>query len=366
MLKFNDSIIDLSREEYKRYARHLIIDQIGINGQKRLKQAKILLIGAGGLACPAILYLVTSGIGSLGIVDDDTVSLSNLHRQILYSPQDINQLKTICLKKIQEINPYCEVKIYSYKLNKYNALDLIKIYDIILDTTDNFETRYVIDKTCYKLHKIHIYGAIQNFEGQVSVFNYKNGPRYSEIYPNRAGLVTNNCNEIGVLSIVPGIIGILQATEAIKIILGVGEILSGNILVYNSLNMSFKKIKIQNQISKQVIGSRYNKYTSKKDHILSVYELQKKMIYNESIMLVDVRQKKEFKTNYIKNAINLPLITIKQKKNIDLINRNSFNKTIVIYCSENSRSITASKILNTNNIKHYRLQDGLNSWLSLV
>lgn len=363
MLNLNLNTVHLCKEEYKIYARHLIIDQIGIIGQQRLKKSNILCIGAGGLACPAMLYLAASGLGCLGIIDHDKVSISNLHRQILYNQNNVNELKTISAeKKIKEINPYCKINIYSYKLTKQNALELIKMYDIILDTSDNFKTRYIIDYACYKLHKIHIYGAIQNFEGQLSVFNYKNGPKYSDLYPENLNLENNTCNEIGVLGVIPGIIGILQATEAIKIIIGIGNILSGYILLYNAINMSFKKVKIQS-INKTKVFKNINQHKSEETNVISAFQLKYKIAHSEKLAIIDVRQNKEFKIKHIKNAINIPLNTIKQKKNTAIIQKRFSQQTIIIYCSNNSRSIIASKVLHRNKINHYRLQDGLNSWI---
>nr|QCI08067.1 Molybdopterin biosynthesis protein [Plumaria plumosa] len=245
MLNPNLKKINLREEEYTIYARHLILENIGINGQKRLKSSKILIIGAGGLGCPAILYLAALGIGYIGIIDEDRINRSNLSRQILFNQENNNQLKTICAKqRIQKINPQCKIITHSYKLTEYNAFEIIKYYNIIIDASDNFKTRYIINYTCYQLHKIHIYGGIQQFEGQISVFNYKSGPRYSDIYPKILNLKDFSCNLNGVLGIITGTIGILQATEAIKIILGVGKILHQDLLIYNSLYSSFKLIKV--------------------------------------------------------------------------------------------------------------------------
>nr|QOS04534.1 molybdopterin biosynthesis protein [Sarcopeltis skottsbergii] len=364
MLNFNQDILKLSKEEYLIYSRHLILNEVGIIGQQRLKQANILFVGAGGLACPAILYLATSGVGSIGIIDSDIVSISNLHRQVLYTRKNINELKTRSIKqKIETINPYCQTKIYSYKLTKNNAADLIKNYDIILDTSDNFDTRYIIDQACNILHKIHIYGAVQNFEGQISVFNYKNGPRYSEIYPKNRSLTINSCNDIGILGIVPGIIGILQATEALKIILGIGTILSGYILIYNALNMSFNKIQLPVTNTRIIVKDQTNIYKMEQTKIILVDELKNQIEYKEQIFIIDVRQSQEFNQYHINNAINIPLQKLKQKKYIQLICKNLTNKTIIIYCSNNSRSIIGSQILNMYKINHYRLKGGLNQWL---
>lgn len=363
MLNPKLNVINLSKNEYQTYARHFSLEGIGINGQKRIKQAKILCIGAGGLASSALLYLASSGIGCIGIIDHDYVKQSNLQRQILYNSQNINQLKVNCAKKhINSINPSCTVNIYPYKLYNHNAINLIKKYDIILDTTDNFQIRYIIDALCYKLHKIHIYGAIQGFEGQISVFNYKSGIKYSDLYPQALNLQSDTCNEIGVLGVLPGIIGILQATEAIKIITGTGAILSGYLLIYNSLTLSFKKIKIRPNIIKNTIKLNKTKHINK-SNVISIKHFKNKFLHNHNaILLIDVRQKIEFQANKIINAINIPIKQINNKNQISLIKKYSSKKMILLYCSENSRSIVASKILDKYKIHHYRLQNGINNF----
>nr|WCH54812.1 molybdopterin biosynthesis protein [Hypnea edeniana] len=350
----NNYLLD---EEYSIYARHLILDKFNEEGQLRLKNAKILVIGAGGLGCPAIIYLALSGIGSIGIIDDDIISKSNLHRQILYTYNQVNQLKTkVAQKNLKKINPKCQITIYSEKINKKNARQFIKNYDIILDTCDNFSTRYLINDICHKLHKVHIYGAIENFEGHLSVFNYKNGPKYSDLYPDNLELKDKPCT--GVLNVITGIIGLLQATEAIKIITGIGKILSGYLLIYNSLDASFKKIKIK-KIKK--INKPRIKYQNLKT--IDTNNLNKYIQKNNKISIIDIRQKTEFKQSHIINAINIPLKTIKNKKNLDLIRKLSNTSLLIIYCSHNSRSIIASDLLNKEKIIHYRLKDGFSKWL---
>ena len=347
--------IQLSKNEYQKYARHLILDQIGINGQKRLKKSKILFIGAGGLACPAILYLTTSGVGNIGIIDHDHVSQSNLHRQILYTKENINQLKVHSAKtRIDYIEPKCQITVYPLKLTYDNSKNIIKNYDIVIDTCDNFETRYIIDDACYELHKTHIYGAIEQFEGQVSVFNYKSGPKYSDVYPAYLKLPNNNCNTTGVLGLLTGIIGLLQAIEAIKIILGIQEVLSGKILLYNLLNTSFKTIKIDTKKIKLK-----KKYKSTCDNLAKdlIPNIDLKYIHqNKNILLIDVRQNTEFKLSHITKAINIPLKYIKTKNVHIFLNNYCKYKTLVIYCNNDSRSITASQIMHKYKIKHYKLQ----------
>nr|YP_010903355.1 molybdopterin biosynthesis protein [Hypnea cornuta]WCH55808.1 molybdopterin biosynthesis protein [Hypnea cornuta] len=339
-------------EDYMIYARHLTLDKLNTEGQLRLKNAKILVIGAGGLGCPAIIYLVLSGIGYIGIVDDDIISKSNIHRQILYNKSHIEKLKTkVAEYNLKKMNPECNISTYSKKIDRKNAKQLIKNYDIILDTCDNFNTRYLIDDICKKLHKVHIYGAIENFEGHISVFNYKNGPRYSDLYPYNLQLKDKPCT--GVLNVLPGIVGILQATEAIKIITGIGKVLSGYLLVYNILNISFKKIKINNI---QNINKVPNIYKNSKSIDINTVNQYIKEKYKISI--IDIRQKAEFKKKHIKDAINIPLKKIKNKNNLHLIKKLSNTSILIIYCSHNSRSIIASELLQRENIKHYRLKDG--------
>nr|YP_009296313.1 molybdopterin biosynthesis protein [Sebdenia flabellata]AOM65248.1 molybdopterin biosynthesis protein [Sebdenia flabellata] len=357
MLNPSLKYISLSKDEYKKYARHLILDNIGISGQKRLKKAQILIVGLGGLASSAIIYLTAAGIENIGIIDSDKVDQSNLHRQVLYTNEDINKLKVDCAKlKIHQINPNCQVTIFPYKLNQHNSTDLIKNYDIIIDACDNFKTRYIIDSACYKLHKIHIYGAIKSFEGQISVFNYKGGPKYSDLYPESLKLENNNCNTVGVVGIITGIVGLLQATETIKIILGTGEILSGQILIYNALNTSFNKIKIN--CKQIVLKTNYQKDKKSSDIKLISNNTAKKLLHKNNIIFIDVRQNIEFKKSHIKKALNIPLKYIKNKSTQKFILSYCLNKTIIIYCSHNSRAIIASQILHKQRINHYRLENG--------
>nr|AOM64637.1 molybdopterin biosynthesis protein [Riquetophycus sp.] len=350
----------LSKEEYEKYARHIILDKIGIYGQQRLKKAKILFIGAGGLACPGILYLAACGIGNIGIIDYDIISISNLQRQILYNYQDIGKLKTIsCQNRLNLLNPSCQVTIYSDLLNYDNVFLIIKNYDVIIDTSDNFATRYMIDEACHKLHKVHIYGAIQHFEGQVSVFNYKSGPKYSDLYPHYLKLANNNCNELGVIGVLPGVIGLLQATETIKIITGLGQISSGYLIVYNALDISIKKIKIQ---SNQKTNKKYKTSNKKYKNTILCKTIKKQQ--KNKIIFIDVRQKKEFEEKHIINAINIPLKEIKYKRSIKLLQNKYKHKMLIIYCSYNSRSIIASNILEQHNITHYRLENGFDEWIN--
>ena len=219
--------------------------EVGLEGQEKLKQAKVLVVGAGGLGCPVLIYLTAAGFGNIGIIEYDIVSISNLQRQVLYSEEDINKKKIdVAIDKLSKINSEVKLIPFETKIVPENALDLLKDWDIIIDCTDNFPTRYLINDACVILGKTLVYGALYKFDGQVSVFNYKNGPTYRCLFPDQpTSDESPNCSEIGVLGVLPGIIGTLQANEVIKIILEKGEILSGILLQFNALTMQFDKIK---------------------------------------------------------------------------------------------------------------------------
>nr|YP_010199078.1 molybdopterin biosynthesis protein [Hydropuntia urvillei]UAD88527.1 molybdopterin biosynthesis protein [Hydropuntia urvillei] len=350
------SNIHLSEIEYKKYARHLILDNIGINGQKRFKATKVLFVGAGGLAASSIIYLVAAGIGYLGIIDNDIVTYSNLHRQILYNYKDVGKLKVEVIRcKVKEMNSECCVSTYSFMLNKENCGDIIKNYDIIIDTTDNFKSRYVISRSCYLHHKIHVYGAVRAFEGHISVFNYKGGPLYSDLYPINLNLHNNECNGLGVLGILTGIIGIFQAIEVIKIILGTGSTLSGYLLVYNLLNASAKKIKICPKKNKNLIS---NKFSNKYIYLNCINNSDLLVMSQTSnVVMIDVRKREEFFKYHISKSINIPLKNINSKTIVHFANFYCNNKSIVVYCYDNFRSFIASQILFKKHINHYVLNN---------
>lgn len=247
MLNPNLDEIQLTKDDYERYSRHLILPEVGLEGQKRLKAASILCVGTGGLGSPLLLYLAAAGVGRLGIVDFDVVDFSNLQRQVIHGTSWVGKPKIESAKnRILEINPYCQVDLYETQFTAENALGIAEPYDIIIDGTDNFPTRYLVNDTCVLLNKPNVYGSIFRFEGQATVFNYEGGPNYRDLYPEPPppGLVPS-CAEGGVLGILPGIIGVIQATEAIKIILGQGTTLSGRLLLFNALDMKFRELKLR-------------------------------------------------------------------------------------------------------------------------
>jgi len=247
MLNPNLSDIQLTKEEYERYSRHIILPEVGLDGQKKLKAASVLCIGTGGLGSPLLLYLAAAGIGRIGIVDFDIVDQSNLQRQIIHGQSWVGKPKIESARnRILEINPRCQIDLYETRLSSENALDIVKDYDVVVDGTDNFPTRYLVNDACVLLNKPNVYGSIFRFEGQATVFNYQDGPNYRDLYPEPPppGMVPS-CAEGGVLGVLPGIIGTIQANETIKVILGTGQTLSGRLLLYNALDMTFRELKLR-------------------------------------------------------------------------------------------------------------------------
>src|SRR3989344_8182574 len=246
----------LSRQELSRYARHLVLPEVGIKGQERIKQGKVLVVGAGGLGSPALIYLAAAGVGTIGIADFDKVEENNLQRQIIHSTKDIGALKTESAKNaINNLNPNINVKVYNEKLNSKNALKIIKKYDVVIDGSDNFPTRYLLNDACILSKKPLVYGSIFRFEGHASVFNHDGGPCYRCLFPNPPPKdAVPTCAQAGVLGVLPGIIGTIQATEALKIILQIGETLSGRFLIYDALSMSFKDLKLAKNKNCPVCG----------------------------------------------------------------------------------------------------------------
>src|SRR4028118_1133631 len=255
MLNPNLEEIQLTKEEYERYCRHLILPEVGLERQKRLKAASVLCIGSGGLGSPLLLYLAAAGIGRLGLVDFDVVDSSNLQRQVIHGTSWVGKPKIESARdRILEINPNCQVDLYETLLSSENALDILAPYDIVVDGTDNFPTRYLVNDACVLLNKPNVYGSIFRFEGQATVFNYQDGPNYRDLYPEPPppGMVPS-CAEGGVLGVLCGIIGLIQATETVKIIIQQGTTLSGRLLLYNALEMTFRQLKLRPNPERPVI-----------------------------------------------------------------------------------------------------------------
>lgn len=338
--------MNLSTEEQQQYSRHLILDEISDSGQLKLKQAKVLVIGAGGLGCPILQYLAAAGVGTIGIVDHDRIDQSNLQRQILYTHDDLGEFKAeVAASKLSRLNPFITFKIHLKKLTVENAIQLFSKYDIIVDGTDNFPTRYLVNDAAILTNKPVVFGSIFKFEGQVSVFNYKSGPTYRCLYPTppKPNEVPN-CSEIGVLGVLPGIIGSLQANEVLKIILEFGRVLSGKILTYNALSseqliFNFKK---NIAIHIEALQDNYESFCGITYEITEItFEdyLKNKLNYN----VLDVRTLAE-RHDYSIESLHIPLNEL--DKRLDEIPK---NKALLVYCKSGIRSKAAIEILNKNN-----------------
>jgi len=334
----------MEAEERKRYSRQIILPEMGINGQERLKNAKVLVIGAGGLGCPVLQYLTAAGAGTIGIIDDDTVDVTNLHRQILYSPDDIGKGKAeTAVKKLRAINPFVNLIPLNFRMDESNAAQVISAYDLVIDGSDNFPTRYLANDVCVALNKPLVFGSILRFEGQVSVFNYKGGPTYRCLFPEAEE--GDNCEIAGVIGILPGIIGTYMANEAIKIICEIGEILSGKLLVLNALNNTsniFNFTRSAEYLLNKNIGhvDTGNKPVTNKIEEMFYDELESKLeTETNDLYLIDVRENYEFEEDFI-GGLNIPLADIPE-------NIMSFpsDKTIVFYCTTGKRSRIAATLL---------------------
>lgn len=339
----------LSKEEIKLYQQQINLENVGLEGQKKIRKAKILVIGAGGLGCPILIYLVSSGIGYVGIIDNDKIESSNLNRQILYNMKDIKLEKVLAAKKnLNLINEQCQIIVHNYELNEYNSIEVISYYDIILDATDNFIARYTIDEACYKLHKIYVYGAAQKFNGQSGVFNYQNGIRYKNIYELKSNFIKNQCDIEGIMGITTGYVGILQATEAIKIILGLNKTSKDLINIYTLINTITKKKEIKPQRHRMDNIELRNSIQENKNYPL----IYKNLINEEREIMIDLKNEKEFANKHLQKAINIPIVKFKQEQTIDLLKKYDKINNIIIYCKNKQKTNIASQLLKQNIINH--------------
>jgi len=333
----------LTKEELKRYNRQIILPEIGLQGQQKLKAAKVLMVGAGGLGCPVLQYLVAAGVGEIGIVDDDLVDNSNLHRQILYSPADIGRPKAVvAAEKLKVFNPYVELTAYQERLTQENAEELIEKYDLIIDGSDNFPTRYLVNDTCVTLNKTLVFGSIFKFEGHVSVFNYLGGPHYRDIFPEApANNDVPNCAEIGVLGVLPGLVGLYMANEAIKIICEIGETLSGKLMTVNALDNSVSVFKFGKQVfqNQQSVKEEVQLKANNQQEI-SIEKLENWLEKTpDEVCLIDVREEYEF-DDYNIGGINIPFDEL-----VDQAASLPKNKKIVFCCRSGQRSKMAVALL---------------------
>ena len=369
----------LSNQELSRYSRHLVLPEVGIKGQEKIKQARVLIVGAGGLGSPAALYLAAVGIGTIGIADFDKVEESNLQRQIIHSTKDIGTKKTESAKSsINNLNPNVKVETYDEKLNSMNALEIIKKYDVVIDGSDNFPTRYLVNDACVLLKKPNIYGSIFRFEGHTTVFNY-DGPCYRCLFPNPPPKdAVPSCVEAGVLGVLPGIIGTIQATETLKIILGVGETLSGRFLVYDALSMTFRELKLGKNRNCPICGESprikelidYEEFCNMRqeeekaldENEISVQQMKKMIDDHEDFVLVDVREEYEWDICKIKGAKLIPLSQI-INGNIGDLESIERDRKIVLHCHTGARSADALHLLRNKGFKNLKnLVGGIEAW----
>ena len=369
--------IELSNEEIARYSRHLIMPEVALDGQKKLKSARVLTIGAGGLGSPLALYLAAAGVGTLGIVDFDVVDESNLQRQIIHGTSDVGRPKMESARdRIMDINPNVHVEAYEEALSSENALEIFKDFDIVVDGTDNFPTRYLVNDACVLLKKPNVYGSIFRFEGQASVFYAEEGPCYRCLYPEPPppGLVPS-CAEGGVLGILPGAIGTIQATETVKLILGIGEPLIGRLLLYDALDMRFREMKLHKDLSCPVCGENptvtelidYQEFCgipqanaqAAADEVpeISVQELKKKLDNGGEVSVLDVREPHEYEVANI-GARLIPLGELPER----LIELDK-DETFAIHCKTGGRSASAVKLLQEAGFENvYNVKGGITAW----
>lgn len=349
----------LGNVKLNRYSRQVILPEIGLSGQEKLTNAKVLMVGAGGLGCPVLQYLAAIGVGTIGIIDDDVIDISNLHRQILYVTADIGKPKVCVAKqKLELINPHINITAYNERLTPANAQKICNNYDLIIDGSDNFKTRYLVNDICVALNKVLVFGSIFKFEGHVSVLNYQGGPNYRDVFPDPpSNNETPNCAEIGVLGVLPGIIGMYMANEAIKIICGIGETLSGKFMSINALDNTtsiFKVTKQPHDFNKPTVTVIPEPIPSE-NHEISIDELNTwlQQIPDE-IYLVDVREDYEFE-DYNIGGTNIPLYELKEH-----IGSLPHDKKLIFCCQTGQRSKMAIQLLKpAYKGKMYSLQNGI-------
>ncbi len=379
MLNPNLEAIELNKDEYQRYSRHIILPEVGLEGQKRLKAASVLCIGSGGLGSPLLLYLAAAGIGRIGLVDFDIVDSSNLQRQIIHSESWVGKPKIQSAKdRIHSINPHCQVDLYETAISSANALDILAPYDVVVDGTDNFPTRYLTNDACVLLDKPNVYGSIFRFEGQATVFNYEGGPNYRDLYPEPPppGMVPS-CAEGGVLGVLCGIIGTIQATETIKIILGAENTLSGRLLLYNAWDMKFRELKLRPNPERPVIEKLidYQEFcgipqaaaaaeeASTMISEMTVQDLKQLMDSGKKdFVLLDVRNPNEYEIAKIDGSVLIPLSELEDGSGINKVKELVNGHRLIAHCKLGGRSAKALNILKEAGIEGTNVKGGITAW----
>jgi len=376
---------ELSAEEIKRYSRHLIMPEVGIDGQRKLKESSVLCIGAGGLGSPAAMYLAAAGVGRIGVVDFDVVDFSNLQRQLLHGTSDVGRSKLESARsRIKDLNPNVQVDGYETALSSENALGLFAPYDVILDGTDNFPTRYLVNDACVLSGKPNAYGSIFRFEGQASVFATKDGPCYRCLYPEPPppGLVPS-CAEGGVLGVLPGIIGVIQATETIKLMLGIGEPLIGRFLIYDALKMRFRELKLRKDPDCPVCGTHptvtklidYEQFcgivpepqvaasaTGESEWETTSTRLKQRLDAGEPLFILDVREPNEYQINRIPGSTLIPLGELPRR-----YQELPRDREIIMQCKSGARSQRGLEFLRSVGFTRLKnLKGGILDWIDKV
>ncbi|HSC29696.1 MAG TPA: molybdopterin-synthase adenylyltransferase MoeB [Vicinamibacterales bacterium] len=381
-----ETLPDLTQDEVARYSRHLIMPEVGIEGQRRLKAARILCVGAGGLGSPASLYLAAAGVGTLGLVDFDVVDASNLQRQILYGTPDVGRPKLVAAReRLSQLNPTIRIVAHEGPLTSANALDIIRDYDVVIDGADNFPARYLVNDACVLLGKPNVYGSIFRFEGQASVFAAADGPCYRCLYPEPPppGLVPS-CAEGGVLGILPGIVGTIQAAEAIKLVTGTGRPLVGRLLLLDALDMSFRTMKLRRDPACAVCSPRrtitrlidYEHFCGvapgtqaqpplPPELVTTVEALADRIRRHDPVWILDVREPREFEICRIPGSVLIPLGDL--PKRLDEVPRGEAAPDIVVHCRSGVRSAKAVRLLREHGFERVRnLEGGILVWIDRI
>ncbi len=371
-----------TREDLVRYSRHLLLPEVGLAGQKRLRASKVLLVGAGGLGSPAALYLAAAGVGEIGLVDFDRVDASNLQRQILYSTSDVGRPKlAAAADRISGLNPGVRVVPHEVRLSSSNALDILGPYDVVVDGTDNFPTRYLVNDACVLLGKPNVYGSIYRFEGQASVFDARHGPCYRCLYPEPPPPdLVPSCAEAGVLGVLPGLIGTVQAIETVKLLLGIGEPLIGRLLLFDALEMKFRELRLRKNPECSLCSPHatqrglidYAEFCwvpSSSDPLpgesvpeITPQALKAELDSSDPPLLIDVRDPEEWAISHIDGARLIPRAELPER--VDELTR---ARELVLYCRTGKRSTLATRLLLDLGFAHVKsLRGGINGWADTV
>jgi len=375
--------IDFTHPEYLRYSRHLILPEVGLDGQRKLKASSVLVIGTGGLGSPVCLYLAAAGVGRIGVVDHDEVDCTNLQRQILHATPSIGKRKvTSTLERLRDINPSIQIDPYDEPFTPANALRISETYDLIIDATDNFPSRYLINDLCVLTDKPDVYGSVSRFEGMVSVFWAKEGPCYRCLYPEPPppGLILS-CADTGVFNILPGVIGCLQATEALKLLLGIGEPLLGRLLTYGAREMNFEEVHLKKNPKCKICSDSpeittlieyeefcgapiddFNHEILSSEWEIEPHQVSEMLGHGEAIRLIDVREPHELQISRIPFAENIPLGSLASE--MHTIDK---TKEIILICRSGSRSARALEILTGSGFSKVKnMRGGINAWAGQV